>query len=74
MTTHPINQFVKKCAPDKFELTDDQFAVFKTFIDTVRSTPVLAIQTTEHLYAVEAEASEYFLGCTIFQTQEYDDL
>ena len=70
MTAHPLNALLTKGSPDKFELNGDQLAAFKTFIDAVCSPPVLALPKPDLPYSVDTDASEYGLGCTLFQTNE----
>ena len=72
-TAHPLNELLKKGSPDKFELNDAQLAAFRTFINAVCSPPVLALPKPDLPYSVDTDASEYGLGCTLFQTNEDGD-
>ena len=65
---HPLNQLLKKGSPDKFELTPEQVVSFKHFIDTICSSPVLALPKPDLPYSVDTDASAYGLGCALFQT------
>lgn len=70
MAGHQLNQLPKKGAVDTFELNNDQFDAFKTFIDAVFSPKVLALRKPDLSCSVVIDASKHGLRGTRFQTHE----
>ena len=64
----PLNELLKKNAPDKFTLIDEQVQAFRTLIDAVISPRVLALPVSGLPYSVDTDASDYGIGCALFQT------
>ncbi len=64
----PLNALLKKGAPDKFELDDAQLESFRALISAVVSPKVLALPVQGLKYSVDTDASDYGVGCALFQT------
>ena len=62
-----MNQLLKKGAPDTFELNDEQRAEFKDLIEALCTPPVLALPVAGLTYSVDTDASDYGIGCALFQ-------
>ena len=69
----PLNELLKKNSPEKFVLNDEQQAVFRQLIDEVLSPKVLALPVPGLPYSVDTDASNYGIGCTVFQTHSTDE-
>ena len=65
--TSALNQLLKKGAPDIFELNDEQVKEFKDLIESVCTPPVLALPVPGLAYSVDTDASDYGIGCALFQ-------
>lgn len=59
MTAYPFNELLKKSSTTKFELNKDHLETFKTFIDTISSTPVLALPKLDLPHSVDTDTSDY---------------
>lgn len=57
MTAHPLNELLKKGAPEKLESDEDQEGAFQTFIDAVCSPPGLVLPIPERPYIVDTDRS-----------------
>ena len=64
----PLNKLLKKGAPDKFELDDDQFKAFRALIDSFISPKVLTLPVSGLPYSIDTDACDYGIGCALFQT------
>ena len=65
---HPLNQQLKKGTPESFELDATQLDSFNKLIERVCSPPVLALPKAGLPYSVDCDASDYGIGCALFQT------
>lgn len=65
---HPLNKLLKKGAPDSFQLDDTQREAFQALIAKVCSPPVLALPKAGLPYSLDCDASDYGIGCALFQT------
>ncbi len=66
----PLNDLLQKNAPDKFDLNDAQQEAFTTLIDEILSPQILALPKKDLPYSVDTDASDYGIGCALFQTDE----
>ncbi len=66
----PLNELLLKNSPDKFQLDDTQLLAFKTLIDEILSPQILALPRKGLPYSVDTDASNYGVGCALFQTNE----
>ena len=66
----PLNELLRKNTPDKFTLNDDQLKAFKELIEVILSPPALALPQNGLPYSVDTDASDYGIGCSLFQTTE----
>ena len=64
----PLNELLKKGAPDKFELNEAQLEAFRKLIDAVVSPKVLALPVPGLPYSIDSDACDYGVGCALFQT------
>ena len=64
----PLNKLLKKGAPDKFELDEEQILAFRSLIDSVLSPTVLALPVPGLPYSIDTDACDYGVGCALFQT------
>ena len=66
-TAGPLNELLKKNSPDKFELNEKQIEAFRTLIDQVLSPTVLALPRKDLPFSLDTDASNYGIGCALFQ-------
>jgi len=65
---HPLNKLLKKGTPDTFTLDAEQRDAFNALINRVCSPPVLALPRNGLPYSIDCDASDYGIGCALFQT------
>ena len=65
---HSLNKLLKKGTPDTFEFDDEQRKSFDSLIDKVCYPPVLALPRANLPYSLDCDASDYGIGCALFQT------
>ena len=68
-----MNGLLKKNSPEKFTLDEKQTEAFRTLIDKILSQPILALPRPDLPYSVDSDASDYGVGCALFQTHEDDN-
>lgn len=68
MVTAPLNELLNKNAADTFELNKERLAAFRKLEDAVLSPAVLSLPGSGLAYIVDTDASNYGIGCALFQT------
>ena len=66
----PLNELLLKDSPDKFELSPAQTAAFSQLIEEILSPRILALPRKDRPYSVDTDASNYGIGCSLFQLDD----
>lgn len=67
---HPLHELLGKGTLDKLNLNDDQLKALGANIDKVCSTPMLGLPKPNKPYSAHTDASDYAIGCLLFQKHE----
>lgn len=67
----PLNAVLQKGTPKAFdELAPEQLFAFHTLLEALTSAQVMHLPQLHQPYSIDRDASDYRIGCVLFQTNE----